>query len=117
MRILFKNLEKSEFAHEAVEERLGDLVEKFPRLAHHRITVTLSMENSPKQPGLDAFTVRVLIVGREFSGITLAKTAPTLYLALADVRERMLEILNRAGDRKRVIQRRRERILRSTLAG
>lgn len=112
MKIVFKNLERSELAKEAVAERLGDMVEKFPGLKRAKINVTLSMENSPSQPGPDSFTVRILIQGGMYGGILLAKTAPSLYLALADVREHLLEALNRAGDKARVIERNKERRFR-----
>lgn len=112
MKIVFKNMEKSDFAEAAVKERLGDMVEKFPRLADHQITVTLSMENSPVQAGPDSFTVRVLILGPDFREISMAKHDLNLYGALAEVREHLLETLNRHGDRRRVIERRRERRLR-----
>lgn len=109
MRIVFKNLDRSELAKEAVEERLGDMVEKFPELKKSRISVTLSMENSPLKAGPDAFTVRVVIQGKQFGGTTLSKTASSLYVALADVREHLLEVLNRSGDKNRILKRSRER--------
>ena len=109
MRILFRNLEKSELAKEAVEERLGDMFEKFPKLKNHRMTVTLSMENAPEKPGPDSFGVKVLIQGQEFKNVSLCKKSPSLYHALADVREHLLEVLNRSGDRARVSQRSKER--------
>ena len=115
MRIVFKNLERSELAREAVVERLGDMVEKFPGLRQHKISVTLSMENSPSQPGPDSFTVRILILGGIYNGILLSKTAPSLYLALADVREHLLEALNRAGDKARVVERSKERRFRNAI--
>jgi ribosome-associated translation inhibitor RaiA len=115
MRVFFKNLDKSELALEAVEERLGDMVEKFPKLAGQKLTVTLSMENSPTRAGPDSFTVKILVETGEYAGIKLAKSAPSLYLALADVREHLLEALNRAGDRERVLKRGQERKFRSAL--
>jgi len=115
MRVLFKNLDKSELALEAVEERLGDMIEKFPKLAGQKLTVTLSMENSPARAGPDSFTVKILVETGEYAGIKLAKSAPSLYLALADVREHLLEALNRSGDRERVLKRSQERKFRSAL--
>lgn len=112
MKIIFRNLEKSEFAKDAVEERLGDMVEKFPKLKDHRITVTLFMDNSPNQPGPDSFGVKVLIQGRMFKTISLSKTATSLYHALAEVREHLLEVLNRYGDKIRVAERNKIRRLR-----
>lgn len=115
MRIVFRNLEKSELAKEAVKERLGDMVEKFPKLKDHRITVTLFMENSPAQPGPDSFGVKVLIQGRDYRNVSLCKTSPSLYRALADVKEHLLEVLNRTGDRTRVAERAMERRLREVI--
>lgn len=115
MRIVFRNLEKSEFAKEAVEERLGDMVEKFPKLKDHRITVTLFMENSPTQPGPDSFGVKLHIHGTTFKTISLCKTSPSLYLALADVREHLQEVLNRFGDKVRISERNKERKLRAAV--
>ena len=99
MQIVFRNLEKSELAKQAVEERLGDIWEKFPKLNDHKITVTLFMDNSPEQPGPDSFGVKVLIQGKSFRNLSLCKTSPSLYKSLADVREALLESLSRAKPR------------------
>lgn len=115
MRIVFKNFDQSQLAKEAVEERLGDMVEKFPELKKHKISVTLSMENSPVQAGPDAFTVKIVIQGKTYGGTALSKTATSLYVALAEVREHLLEVLNRTGDKVRVIQRNKERRLRAVV--
>lgn len=109
MWIVFRNLEKSEIAREAVKERLGDMLAKFPKLEGHRIIVTLFMDNSPEQPGPDSFGVKVLIQGNKFKTISLCKTSPSLFSALADVRDHLLEVLNRFGDKTRVAERNRER--------
>src|SRR5690606_28028970 len=109
MQIVFKDLEKSELTRAAVAEKLGEVIEKFPKLEGHRIQVTLSMENSPTQPGADAFTVRVLIHGKSYRNLAVAKTHPHLYRALADVKEHLLEALNRAGDETRVLARKSSR--------
>lgn len=109
MQIIFRNLEKSELAKEAVEERLGDMVEKFPKLRDHKIRVTLFMENSPTQAGPDSFGVKVFIQGSVYKTLSLSKTSPSLYRALADVREHLLEALNRLGDKERVVDRNKKR--------
>jgi len=115
MRIVFKNFDQSQLAKEAVEERLGDMVEKFPELKNHKISVTLSMENSPLQAGPDVFTVKVVIQSGPYGGTALSKSASSLYVALADVREHLLEVLNRTGDKIRVVHRSKERKLRSAV--
>jgi ribosome-associated translation inhibitor RaiA len=109
IQVNFKNLEKSELARELATERLETVIERFPDLAHSRVQITLSMENSPIQAGPDLFTVKVHFQGGRYAGITLQKSAPNLYAALADVVEHLLERLNRFGDRHRVKQRARSR--------
>ncbi len=109
MKIVFRNLGKSSVAKSAVKERLGDMVEKFPRLVNHQIVVTLFMENSPAQPGPDSYGVKVLIRGSKYRDIALTKSASSLFHALAEVREHLLEVLNRFGDKCRVARRRKER--------
>ena len=49
IKVVFKDLEKSDLAREAVEERFQEVMERFPALSESRIVVTLSMENSPRQ--------------------------------------------------------------------
>jgi ribosome-associated translation inhibitor RaiA len=102
IRVLFKNLEKSEFAKELALERIETVMERFPDLSEHRIDVTLSMENSPIQAGPDLFTVKVFIAGIRYRSIVIQKSASSLYVALADVVEHTLERLNRYGDKTRV---------------
>lgn len=109
IRIKFKNLEKSQMAREAVEERIHSLVEKFPDLARCRIQITLEMENSPAQAGPDLFSVKVHVARGRYDGVTVDKADSNLYVALAQVVDHMLEKLNRFGDRRRVQERTKAR--------
>lgn len=102
MNIVFKDLERSELAKDAVYDRFEGLIERFPDLKAHHLSITLSMENSPHKAGPDLFTVKVFCRGGRYKGLTLKKSAPNLYAALADVVDHMLERLNRFGDRQRV---------------
>lgn len=102
IRIVFKNLEKSNLTEEIVGSRLKQSIEKFPELFTHKLTLTLSMENSPIKAGPDLFSVKLVITGRKFGGIILEKNAPNLYVAMADLSEALLERLNRATDKTRV---------------
>lgn len=111
IQIKFKNLEKSELAQEAAAERVEALVGKFEELKDSRITVTLEMENSPTQAGLDVFNVKLHIARGRFDGTTVTKSHSNLYVALADLMDHMLEKLNRTGDRARVKERRKARQL------
>ncbi len=109
INIIFKNLDKSELAREAVEDRLGPIVEKFSELKKCRINVTLEMQNSPQNPGPDLFSVRAQFNAGKYRGIRVEKSAQNLYLALADVAEHLLEVLNRFGDRARIKERNKAR--------
>lgn len=109
IQIKFKNLEKSEMAREAVENRIEGLVEKFPDLSPSKIQVTLEMENSPTQAGPDLFKVKLHISRGRYDGITCEKANSNLYVALAEVVDHMLESLNRFGDKARVKERKRAR--------
>jgi ribosome-associated translation inhibitor RaiA len=107
--VKFKNLEKSELAREAAQERIEALVAKFPDMEESKIQITLEMENSPLQAGPDLFKVKLYIAGGRYDKITVEKKHANLYGALAEIVEHMLEKLNRFGDRVRVKERRRAR--------
>lgn len=109
IQIKFKNLEKSEMARDAAQERIEILVEKFPDLSKCKIQITLEMENSPLQAGPDLFKVKLHVARGRYDGITVKKSDASLYVALAEVIDHMLEKLNRFGDRKRVQERTKAR--------
>ena len=111
IQVKFKNLDKSEMAREAVQDRIEALVEKFDDLNESKIQVTLEMENSPVQVGPDLFKVKLHVVRGRYNGITVEKSDSNLYVALAEVVGHMLEVLNRFGDRARVKERKRARNL------
>ncbi len=109
IRIKFKNLEKSEMAREAVEERIETLIQKFPDLSASKIQITLEMENSPSKAGPDLFRVKLHVARGRYDGIIVDKADSSLYVALAEVVDHMLEKLNRFGDKLRVKERTRAR--------
>ncbi len=102
IEIRFKNLKKSEIIREAVQSRLDGLTDKFEDLKRSRISVTIEMENSPVQAGPDLFNISFGISTGRYKGIRLKKSDANLYVALAEVIEHLLEMLNRAGDKQRV---------------
>ncbi len=102
VKVTFKNLEKSNLAKDVVLEKMNLLNDKFPELKGHSIRLTLSMDNSSSQAGPDEFGVKIQIKGKKFDGLIVEKKARTLYLALADVNEVLLELLNRRTDKLRV---------------
>lgn len=114
INVVFKNLEKSETAQEIVLDRIGAATERFPELKKGHLTVTVTMENSPVQAGRDSFAVKLFSRSGKFGGILLKKSASNLYVALAEVCERLLERLGRFKGRqrdKRVNRHRQESLL------
>ena len=115
MKIVFRNLARSELIGTVIKERFAHVLEKFPDLHRSEITLTLSMHNSPTQAGPDLFSVKMVCLGGRYRNLVLEKASPNLYAAWADLLEHLLERLNRYGDRERVrdraLARRRRREL------
>ncbi|MBP9682860.1 MAG: HPF/RaiA family ribosome-associated protein [Bacteriovorax sp.] len=109
IQVKFKNLERSEMARDAAENRVALLIAKFPDLSTSKIQMTLEMENSPIQAGPDTFNVKLHVLGARYDGLTVEKKDSNLYVALADVIDHMLEVLNRFGDKARVKERTKSR--------
>ncbi len=109
IKIVFKNMDSSELAREAVKERLETLVDKFQLLIKSRILVTLEMENSPNQAGPDLFKVSVQVSGGLYGGVRITKSASNLYAALAEVVDHLLVVFNRFSDKIRVKNRNKSR--------
>lgn len=109
IQINFKNLDKSEMIRDTVQERVSAIIEKFEYLNESRVQVTLEMQNSPFQAGPDVFKVKLHIYRGRYDGITVEKSDSNIYVALAEVVDHMLEVLNRFGDRSRVRERKKAR--------
>lgn len=109
IQVKFRNLERSEIARDIVLERTLPFIEKFKDLKSSKISITLEMHNSPTQPGPDYFSVKIYIANGRYKGMSVQKSNTTLYKALADVIDHLLEKLNRAGDKQRVRARTMER--------
>lgn len=116
IQIQFKNLNKSQITKETALERVQPLIEKFSDLSKSKIQITFEMENSPKQAGPDLYKVKFHIIRGRYNGITVEKSDSNLYIALAEVVDHMLEVLNRFGDRTRVKQRKQARKILSQIA-
>jgi len=109
INVVFKNLEKSELAKDAVFERIVPLFEKFPELKKEMIIFTLSMDNSPIQAGPDLFKVKMQLKAGRYKGVVLEKSALNLYSALAELIDTVHERLKRSDEKKRNIQRSHQR--------
>jgi ribosome-associated translation inhibitor RaiA len=95
IKIVFKNLEKSELARRIVDERITPVLEKFSVFDGHNVTVTLEMENSPTQAGPDYFKVSTLISGPVFKNIRFEKSSENLYLATAEASDGIQALLGK----------------------
>lgn len=109
IQIKFKNLEKSELAREAAQDRIEALADKFPDLGQSSVQLTLEMENSPAQAGPDVFKAKLHVSRGRYHGVTVEKSNSNLFLALAELTDHMLETLNRFGDRARIKERKKAR--------
>lgn len=99
IKIVFKNLESSELAKNIVKERFEPVIEKFPSLKSHKITLTLEMENSPNQAGPDLFTVSTMVSGKTFKNLKMKKSSENFYLAAAELVDGFNELMSRESDR------------------
>ena len=101
MKIVFRNMDRSELARDIVRDRMEPAFEKFPNLRKGDVSVTMTMHNSPVQPGPDLFAVKFVCLSGPFQGLVMEKRAPNLYVAMATLVDHLLETLHRFGDRKK----------------
>ncbi len=99
IKIVFKNMEISQLAKDVVQKRIIPIIDKFPSLEGHRITLTLEMENSPKQAGPDLFTVSSMVSGKTYKGLKIKKSSSNFYHATAELADGLNELLSRESDR------------------
>lgn len=99
LKIVFKNMQSSQFVKNTVEERIFPIIQKFTSLAGHKITITLEMENSPTQAGPDLFSVSLLVNGKTYKGFKIKKSSDNFYHALAELVDGFCERLGRENDR------------------
>lgn len=104
-KVTFKNLQNSEMAKTIVLNKIAEASAKFPELARHKISATLTMDNSRTQAGRDDFSLKLMINGKLFKNLVLEKHAETLYDAVTAVYSVLTERLSRAVSKKRVQRR------------
>jgi ribosome-associated translation inhibitor RaiA len=102
MKVIFKNLEPSDFARHIATEKLEQTILKFPDVSSSSLRLTLEMHNSPVQAGPDSFSATLQVLNGRYRGVRLSKTSSSLYVAIAELSARLLEKLNRFGDKRRV---------------
>jgi ribosome-associated translation inhibitor RaiA len=92
-------MESSQLAKETVQEKINPIIEKFPSLEGHKITLTLEMENSPKQAGPDLFTVSSMVNGKTYKGLKIKRSSGNFYVATAELADGLNELLSHESDR------------------
>jgi hypothetical protein len=104
MRIIFRNMDRSELAVEIISERMQLVFDKFERLNPLDVTMTLKMDNSPVQAGPDLFCLKFYCNRGSFRGLSIEKRSPNLYIGLADLVDTLCDRLGRNAERQRHYQ-------------
>ncbi len=99
LKIVFKNIESSQLSKTFIQERIIPVLDKFPSLKGHRITLTIEMENSPKQFDPDLFSVSSMISGKSFKGLKIKRSSCNFYHAIAALADGLNELLGVENDR------------------
>lgn len=101
VRVVFRNIPKSEFIKDAVQEKVNHVLTKFPELGNAATTVIVGMENSPLHAGPDNFHVKVILLSKGLKPVILQKEGMTPYQAVANLADRLFEVIHRALERRR----------------
>lgn len=115
LNVVFKNLKKSNFIQQAVEERLAKVMSKFKGFRESKTTVIVSMDNSPRQAGVDQFTVKLVATPNKKKPVILEKKAEGFYEALAQVSEKLLEVFERSEQKSRQLKRSSRRAIKAKM--
>ncbi len=109
IQLIYKNIPQSDLCQALVIKRISALLSKFPSMKNPRVLVTLEMQNSPTQAGVDHFSVKLHLLSGPFKGIRIVKASDTLHVALAEVIEDGFETFSRHQEKKRAQQRNQAR--------
>ncbi len=109
VKVIFKNLAKSEMIRNIVTDKIQKTIGKFSNVEHLSSTVIVGREHSPEHTGVEWFSVKFLIHGKGIKPIVLEKRAEDLYLALAMVSDRAFELMHRSIEKERLTHRHERR--------
>ncbi len=99
LKIVFKNMESSQLAKDIVQEKISPILKKFPSLEGHSVSLTLEMENSPRQAGPDLFTVSLMVRGKTYKMLKMKKSSSNFYHATAELADGFNELLSQESNR------------------
>jgi ribosome-associated translation inhibitor RaiA len=109
IKVVFKNLQKSDMVRDIAAERLEKMLSKFPDFDGLSSNVIISREHSPENAGINEYSVKLHIEGQGIKPMVLEKRAENFYQALALVSDRALELLHRAHEKDRLHKRQEKR--------
>ena len=109
VKVVFKNLQKSDLVRKAAVERVQKAIEKFAILDPLSSTVILSREHSREHAGLDEYAVKLVIGSPGQKPVVVEKHAQSLYQALAMVLDRAMDILHQSFAKERLALRHERR--------
>lgn len=102
VRVMFKNLKKSDFIEDILNERVEHVLSKFPEATKGgTATAVVAMENSHLHKGADLFQVKLILLLKGMKPIILQKENGNIYQAVAVLCDRLLESLHRHFERRR----------------
>lgn len=102
MKIIFKNLQKSEYISEYIKEKITTLFEQFPKMRSHHVRFLFSKNQTKNRKSTEAFATEVIITGKYYKNIFLKKQSMSLHTSLSDVLGLISHKLNNVGDKQRV---------------
>lgn len=84
--------------------KIAEITAKFPELTRHRISATLSMQNSTTRSASDKFSLKFIVNGKLFKNIVLEKCAESIYEAISNATEVLVEQLVHVADKRRSLK-------------
>ncbi len=102
MKIIFKNLQKSEYIAGYIQEKIAILLEQFPKMKSHHVRFLFSKNQSKNRKAQAAFATEVIITGKYYKNIFLKKQSINLYMSLSEVLNLISHKLNNVGDKQRI---------------
>jgi ribosome-associated translation inhibitor RaiA len=109
VKIVFKNLEKSDIIRKVAIARVQKALERFSDIDSLASTVVLSREHSREHAGLDEYSVKLILGAQGHRPVIVEKRAANFYQALAMVLDRAMDILHQSFAKERLAVRHERR--------
>ncbi len=94
VRVVFRNIEKSELMKDAIETKVSHILAKFPGLQNATTTVIAT-------PGPDSYHVKVVLLSRGLKPVILERDGEDANHAFSHLADRLFEVLHRSLERRR----------------